>query len=177
MTKNFVAILAACLALVGGVVWYSVSANQGHLLTLKGTVLKVRTLSFEPKATIVIVDFRVTNPSSVPFSVQDVALEMDPKASDANPKGADGKTKPVLSRLLEKRELARLFEFEPKAGAKEHEAMGAGDSIGAGMTKEFMISARFELPQADVESRAGLRILVHEIDRMVAEFAEVQTEH
>ena len=79
MSKGFWIFLAVGLAVVGGLIFTMLTATQGAHLRLEGKILKVRVLALPGSAaSIVIVDFRATNPSDVPFVVNSVTLHLEP---------------------------------------------------------------------------------------------------
>ncbi len=87
MSKGFWIFLAVGLAVVGGLIFTMLTATQGAHLRLEGKILKVRVLALPGRAaSIVVVDFRATNPSNVPFVVNSVTLHLEPATGDA----ADG---------------------------------------------------------------------------------------
>src|ERR1700676_1920542 len=89
MSKGFWIFLALGLAVAGGIVLTLLTATQGAHLRLEGKILKVRVLPLTGSgASIVIVDFRATNPSDVPFVANAVTLHLEPATGDA----VDGRT-------------------------------------------------------------------------------------
>lgn len=73
MSKQFWSFLAIGLTVVGiaiAGVWFGTKSSH---LDLDGKILKVRTLALGKDASLVVVDFRVTNTSAVPFVVRDVS--------------------------------------------------------------------------------------------------------
>ena len=140
VSRTFAIILAASLLVVVSLVWYAVSANQNHLVTLKGSVLKVRTLPLTKDATLVLVDFRISDPTKAAFDVKTIELEMDRK----NPE-IDAKTKlpiPIPGGILTKVDLDRVFEYEKKIGPRENPNLVPGDRINPGQSIDRMIAAR-----------------------------------
>ena len=68
------AIGLACIALiVGGIVFM----QRGDRIDLPGRILKVRTAPLDENSAVVVIDFRITNPSGVQFMVRTVQVEMD----------------------------------------------------------------------------------------------------
>ena len=98
MSHRFVLILLASLAVIGGLVWTFVAANQAGLVRLEGSVLKVRTFPLNPESTLVLADFRVTNPTSMPFVVDQVEMFVDRPASE-----------PVAAAVLSRRDVDLVF--------------------------------------------------------------------
>ena len=58
------------------------SANKGSHLELQGKILKVRTGALGEGNSIAVLDFRVTNPSDLPFIVRDVEISLEQPNGD-----------------------------------------------------------------------------------------------
>ena len=66
------------VAIVGAGLGLVLLGTAGNHLELKGTILKVRVLPLSPTASLAIVDFRVTDPSDVPFVLKGATLSLEP---------------------------------------------------------------------------------------------------
>jgi hypothetical protein len=77
VTKQFWIFLVVGLAIVGALVYGVLMGTKGAHIDLVGEILKVRVLSVNPEASLVMVDFRVTNPADYPFVVSAVQMELD----------------------------------------------------------------------------------------------------
>ena len=55
----------------GSAIW---SGTKSAHLELTGKILKVRSIPLEGGSSLVVVDFRVTNPSGIPFETREVSL-------------------------------------------------------------------------------------------------------
>ncbi len=88
MSKGFWIFLAVGLAVVGGLIFTMLTATQGAHLRLEGQDSESARAGAAGRAPrrIVIVDFRATNPSNVPFVVNSVTLHLEPATGEA----ADG---------------------------------------------------------------------------------------
>jgi len=162
MSKGFWIFLAAGLAVVGGLIFTMLTATQGGHLRLEGKILKVRVLALPGSAaSIVIVDFRVTNPSDVPFVVNSVTLHLQPATGDA----ADGAT-------ISKRDIENMFLYEKLLGPKYNDTLSLQDRIAPHKTADLMAGARFELPEAAVNSRKAIRLRLEDVDGAAAEVTE-----
>ncbi len=82
MSKQFWILLVAGLAIVGAGVGMLMVGTKGNHLELTGAVLHTRVLALNPKASIVIVDFRVKNSTDVPFVARSVAILLDPASGE-----------------------------------------------------------------------------------------------
>jgi len=162
MSKGFGIFLAAGLAVVGGLIFTMLTATQGAHLRLEGKILKVRVLALPGRAaSIVVVDFRVTNPSNVPFVVSSVTLHLEPATGDA----ADGT-------MISKRDVENIFRYEKLLGPKYNDTLSLQDRIAAHKTEDLMAGARFELPESRVNSRKSIHVRIEDVDGAAAELTE-----
>jgi hypothetical protein len=162
MSKGFWIFLAAGLAVVGGLIFTMLTATQGAHLRLEGKILKVRVLALPGRAaSIVVVDFRATNPSNVPFVVNSVTLHLEPATGDA----ADGTT-------ISKNDIENIFRYEKLLGPKYNDTLSLQDRIGAHKTSDLMAGARFEVPEAIVNGRKSIRLRIEDVDGAAAEITE-----
>jgi len=124
--------------------------------------LKVRVLALPGRAaSIVVVDFRVTNPSNVPFVVSSVALHLEPATGDA----ADGTT-------ISKNDIENIFRYERLLGPKYNDVLSLQDRIAPHKIADLMAGARFEFPEATVNSRKSIRLRIEDVDGAAAEITE-----
>lgn len=162
MSKGFWIFLAAGLAVVGGLIFTMLTATQGAHLRLEGKILKVRVLALPGRAaSIVVVDFRVTNPSNVPFVVNSVTLHLEPATGDA----ADGTT-------ISKNDIENIFRYEKLLGPKYNDTLSLQDRIAPHKLADLMAGARFEVPEAVVNSRKSIRLRIEDVDGAAADIAE-----
>ncbi|MEO8051334.1 MAG: hypothetical protein ABI833_13035 [Acidobacteriota bacterium] len=162
MSKGFWIFLAAGLAVVGGLIFTMLTATQGAHLRLEGKILKVRVLALPGRnASIVFVDFRATNPSNVPFVVNSVTLQIEPAKGDA----ADGAT-------ISKSDIENMFRYEKLLGPKYNDTLSLQDRIAPHKTADLMAGARFEVPEAEVNSRKSIHLRIEDVDGAAAELTE-----
>ena len=162
MSKGFWIFLALGLAVVGGLIFTMLTATQGAHLRLEGKILKVRVLALPGRnASIVVVDFRVTNPSNVPFVVNSVTLHLEPATGDP----ADGAT-------ISKNDVENIFRYEKLLGPKYNDTLSLQDRIAPHKTMDLMAGARFEMPEASVNSRKSIRLRIEDVDGASAEVTE-----
>ncbi len=158
---RFLGILAAALAVIGGVVFLVYHENQESLVNLEGEILKVRTYELNPNATILIADFRVHNPDQVPFVVDTVQLDMETE---------DGMR--VEGRMLNGRDIDNMFGYEKLAGPKYNEPLLMQDSVPAGEAVDRMAAARIDLPEQEVVRHRNLFLTIEEVDGLVSVITE-----
>src|SRR5271154_1798865 len=112
VSKTFWMFLVAGLAGVGAGIGVMMLSTKGAHLDLTGEILKVRVLSLNPNASLVIVDFRVKNPSDVWFVVKSVDIKLDP---------ASGETLEGAS--ISKFDIENVFKYEKLLGPKYNDVL------------------------------------------------------
>jgi hypothetical protein len=149
------------LACVGLVVVGVLFMQRGARVGLTGSVLKVRTAPLDENSTVVVLDFRFTNPSNVIFAVRGVTVVMEEKDG----KQYDGQT-------VAEMDAKRLFEALPLLGPKFTDTLVERDRVGAHTSQDRMVAARFNAPESRVEERKRFLIRIEEVDGLVSEIAE-----
>ena len=161
MPKQFWTFLGVGLAVVGIAIVAILWTNKGSHLELQGKILKVRILSLEPRATILAIDFRVTNPANYPYMIQDAAVRMDT---------ADGKT--LQADTISRDDTDKLFEYYKILGPKYNQTLIQRDQIPPHRTEDRMLAVRILATPADIDKRKGLHLKLDEVDGAVSELAE-----
>ncbi len=164
MSKQFWLLLVAGLAIVGAGLGLLMVGTKGNHLELTGAILHTRVLALNPKASIVIVDFRVKNPSDVPFVVRSVAILLDPASGEA-PEGQG----------VSKADVENLFKYEKLLGPKFNEVLSIRDKIPPHQSLDRMAGARFELSESAIDARKSIRVRIEDLDGTVAEISEKPT--
>lgn len=162
MSKQFWVFFAIGLVAVGITVALTMEGTKGNHLELDGRILHVRLLSLNPHATIVVVDFRETNPSDVRFIVKNIDVTLD------------GVKDAPAGEVISKYDLKTVFDNLKLVGPKFNDALSTGDAIEPHQTVDRMVGARFELGEQAVERRSAVRIRIEDLDRTVAELVEKQ---
>lgn len=137
--------------LAGAMFWI----NKGSYVILEGAIQKIRTQDVEG-ATVVVVDFRATNPSDYIFSVIQVDLIID---------GFEGQ-------VVSDRDAKQFFEYYKQIGPKFNDTLKTKEKVQPHATVDRMVAARFEMPEAKAQARKSLVVRVKEVDGMVVEFKE-----
>lgn len=161
MSKNFWIFLGAGLAIVAAGLAFMFLGTEKNHLELNGKILKVRVLALDPQSSFVVADFRVTNPSGIDFVVKDVELTLDP-ASGGPAKGA----------VTSKADIDTLFQYQKLIGPKYNDVLSLKDKVKAGATHDYMVAARFELPEQAIQSRKAIHLRLEDLDGPVAELSE-----
>lgn len=161
MSKQFWIFLLIGLGAVGiGIALLLFSTKSSHL-ELKGQILKVRVLALNPSASIVVIDFRATNPSDVPFVVRTAGIFLDPLSGDA-----------VEGAGISKADVESVFKYEKLIGPQYNDVLSIKDRINPHQTTDQMIGARFELSEIGIEGRKDLRVHIEDLDGTNADLVE-----
>ncbi len=161
MSKQFWILLVAGLAIVGALLGLLLVGTKGNHLELTGAILHTRTLALNPKASIVIVDFRVKNPSDIPFVVRSVTIQLDPGSGEM----LDGQ-------MVSKPDVENLFKYEKLLGPKFNDVLTIRDKIAPHQTLDRMAGARFELSDSAVDARKSIRVHIEDVDGTVADLTD-----
>ena len=168
MSKQFWIFLLAGLAVVALLIFFLFAGTTGAHLRLEGKILKVRVLALPgsngspiSSASLVMVDFRATNPSDVPLVVSSIKLRLQPREGDP----AEGVT-------ISKPDMVTVFQYEKLLGPKYNDVLSLQDRIAPHQSLDRMAGARFEMPESAVQGRRGLTLLIEDVDGTVAELTE-----
>ncbi len=135
--------------------------QRGSHVELTGSILKIRTIQLSDNSSVAVLDFRFVNPSKLPFVVRRVTVLMDDK--DGNQ--YEGQT-------ISEVDAKRLFEALPLLGQKYNDTLVMRDKIPAHASQDRMVAARFEAPEARLESRKGFVIRIEDVDGPITEISE-----
>ena len=161
--KNFLIALAVGLVVVGVLLFGGLFTTRNAHVNLDGKILKVRTMPTDEKNSIVVVDFRVTNDSSVPFMAKEAFIYVT---------GPDGKE--VEGQTVARRDMDRVFEYYKMLGPKYNEALIIKDRVKPGEKMDRMVAASFELPETDVRNRKALKLRLVDIDGPTYDLVETK---
>jgi len=161
MSNRFPLILLASLAVIGGIVWVFVSTHQSSLVRLEGSILKIRTYPLNSQSTLVLADFRVTNPTQLPFVVDKLEMFVDRPGGE-----------PVPGDILSRADVNLVFEYQKITGPEYNDPLIISNQIKPGETIDRMSAGKVDVPEAQIDGRLGVRIRIHEFNGQVAEIAE-----
>src|ERR1700728_1381512 len=139
MSKQLLIFVGIGVLAVGVLLFLTVSGNQGSHLQLTGKILKVRTGALGDTNSIAVLDFRVENPSDIPFVVGNVELTIEKKTGEM----VDGVT-------TSKADLKQLFQYNRFLGDQYNEGLGMKDTIAPHSMVDRMVAARFEMSNKDL---------------------------
>jgi hypothetical protein len=160
VSKQFWMFLIVGLAVVGAALGFLLIGTKGNHLELNGTILKVRVLPLS-SASLVIVDFRVTDPSDVPFIMKGATLTLEPASGPT----LDGMT-------VSKTDIENVFKYNPILGPKFNDVLGINDRIQPHQRLDRMVGARFEIPEEQAENRKAIHLHVEEMGGVTADLVE-----
>lgn len=135
--------------------------QRGAHIELKGAILKVRTLATDENSSLAAIDFRFVNPANYPFVVKEIVVTIEDK---------DGKT--VESSPVSELDARRIFQYYPAMGQKYNDSLLMHDRIKAHETMDRMTVARFEVPEAVLQSRRKLTVRIVDVDGPESELTE-----
>ena len=161
MGKQFWIFLIVGLAVVGIGIGFLWIGTKGNHLELDGTILKVRVMPLSPTASLVIVDFRVNNPSDVGFLMKGATLTLEPMSGTA----LEGMT-------VSKPDVENVFKYNPILGPKFNDVLGIRDKIAPHQRLDRMVGARFEISESQAEERKAMHLHIEEIDGVTADLVE-----
>lgn len=161
MTRNFLLFLGAGVVVVAALVFFGVfSARKAHV-NLEGKILKVRTMPSDENNSIVVVDFRVSNNSNIPFVAQEAFVYVT---------GPDGKQ--VEGITVARRDMDRIFQAYKLIGPKYNEIFIIRDKIPPAQGIDRMVASAIPLPESAVENRKGLTLRLVDVDGPSYDFVE-----
>jgi hypothetical protein len=161
MKNQFVLACAIGMACVGLVVTGVLFMQRGARVGLTGNVLKVRTAPLEDGSSVVVLDFRFSNPGNVLFVVRSVTVVLEEK---------DGNQ--YVGQTVAEMDAKRLFEGIPLLGQKFTDTLVGRDRVPGHTFQDRMVAARFNAPESRLESRKRFLMRIEEVDGLVTEIPE-----
>lgn len=146
------------LLVIGAILGGGLFASRGAHLELEGSVRKTRVAALSPTRSVVVLDFRATNPANYPFVVKTVEVEVTL---------ADGRKE--IGQFVPEVDAKCLFPALPALGDKLAVSIATGEKIAKKQTVDRMAAASFNLPEADLESRKGILLRLRDVDGPVSE--------
>jgi hypothetical protein len=129
------------------------AGNKGAHLQLEGKILKVRTGALGDGNSIAVMDFRVNNPSDVPFVVREVDISLE----KPNGEMTEGVT-------ISKADLKQLFQYNRFLGDQYNDGLGLQDKIPPRSTVDRMVAAHFEVGEQDLEKAKAVHMSIQDVD-------------
>jgi hypothetical protein len=146
------------LLIIGAIVGGGLFASRGAHLELEGKIAKARTAALSPTRSVIVLDFRATNPSDYPFIVKTVEVEVTL---------ADGSKQ--VGQFVPEVDAKTLFPALPALGDKLAVSIATKEKIAKKETVERMAAATFQVPEADLAARKDVVLRLHDVDGPVSE--------
>ncbi len=153
MSKQLLIFFAIGILVAGAAVFVAVNGNKGSHLQLQGKILKVRTGALGDGNSIAVLDFRVENPSDVPFVVGNVEVSLEKKSGEM----LDGVT-------VSKSDLKRLFQYNRFLGDQYNDGLAMTDTIAPHATVDRMVAGHFEVGNQELDSAKAVHLSLHDVD-------------
>ncbi len=129
------------------------TTNKGSHLELQGKILKVRTGALGDRDSIAVMDFRVTNPSDLPFTVRNVEISLEKPSGEM----VDGVT-------ISKSDLKQMFQYNRFLGDQYNDGLGLQDVIAPHATVDRMVAGHFEVSDGDLEKGKAVHLSIQDVD-------------
>jgi hypothetical protein len=129
------------------------AGNKGSHLQLEGKILKVRTGELGEGNSIAVMDFRVQNPSDLPFVVRNVEIS----AEQPNGEMVDAVT-------VSKADLKQMFKYNRFLGDQYNDGLGMKDTIAPHSTVDRMVAGHFELSEQALEKVKAVHLSIQDVD-------------
>lgn len=163
MSKQFFILLGVGLAIVAAGIGLLLVGTKGNHLELTGSILHTRVLPLNDKASLVILDFRLRNPSDVPFVVKSVTIQLTPLSGE-----------PVDGIPISKPDVENVFKYEKLLGPKFNDVISIRDRVDPHQQMDRMAGARFDMTDSAIDSRKSIQLRIEDMDGTVAEIGEKQ---
>ena len=146
------------LLVLGAMVGGGLFVSRGAHLVLEGSVRKARVAALSPTRSVLVLDFRASNPADYPFVVKTVEVEV----TLANGTKEIGQFVPEV-------DAKSLFPALPELGDKLAVSIGTGEKIGKKQTVDRMAAATFPFPSSELENRKSVLLRLRDVDGPVSE--------
>jgi hypothetical protein len=80
----------------------------------------------------------------------------------------------VDGRTASKTNIENIFKYEKLLGPKYNPILSLQDRVASHQTADLMAGARFELPEAAINSRKMIRLRLEDVDGAAAELSEAK---
>lgn len=160
MSKQLLITMAIGLAVIVGGIFLVFSSTKSAHLELKGEILKIRTGQLDEHTSAAMVDFRVENPSNIPFVVRDITAKLEKQ---------DGTT--IDGLLVSRSDVKQLLAYNKFLGKQYNETLTVQDRVGAHATVDRMIAASFEVPQQELDHAKAIHLEIEDVDGAIFQTA------
>ena len=161
MNRQVLAAAAIAVAVVGVALGLILYSTRNNAVGVVGDILKVRTHPSDAENTLVALDFRLRNPSTQQFVVREVEVFLDPKSGE-----------PLQAMVSSEIDARRLFDYYKVLGPKYNDTLVRRDKINSGESIDRGVLVSFSAPEAAVNDRKALRLVIHDVDGTKSEILE-----
>ncbi len=161
MSKNFAiafGIGLVCIAIAVGAIFYM---QRGAHIDVHGKFLKLRTAPLDDNNSLVVVDFRIENPSDYGYKVRTVTVVLE------DPSG-----NPTEGQTASDSAAKQAIEGIPTLGTKYNDSLIMNDVVPPKGMLDRMIAASFSMPEAKLQSRKRFVVKIEEVDGKISEISE-----
>jgi hypothetical protein len=160
-TKQFLGFVAVGLVVAAiGVGFLLFGTRKAHL-TLDGRIQKVRLQATDDNSSVVILDYRLTNPSEVQFVVKQVDVVF---------KDNDGSE--LEGTVAADVDAKRVLDYYTTLGPKYNKSLVIKDTVAPNQTGDWMTMASFPLPETRLSARKNLVLRITDLDGAIVEIPE-----
>ncbi|HYK17787.1 MAG TPA: hypothetical protein VEV37_07185 [Bryobacteraceae bacterium] len=153
MSKQFLIFFGIGVVVVAIAVTAILQKTKGNHLVLNGKILKIRNGALGDSDSIAVLDFRVENPTDVPFVVREVDVTLE----QPNGNMLDGQN-------VTKGDLKQLFQYNRFLGEQYNDGLAIKDRIAPHTTVDRMVAVRFELKNHDLETAKAIHMTITDMD-------------
>lgn len=153
MNKQFLIFFAIGIVVIAALLYFSFATTKNNHLDLQGKILKVRTGVLDENSSAAVVDFRVVNPSDIPFVVREVTATL----TEANGASEDGM-------MISKSDFAQLLAYNKFLGKEYNGGLAIRDLIAPHTTVDRMVAIQFQQPASALDKAKALKLVVQDMD-------------
>ncbi len=153
MNKQFLIFFGVGIAVIAALLYFSFATTKTNHLELQGKILKVRTGVLDENSSAAVVDFRVENPSDIPFVVREVTATL----TKANGASEDGM-------MISKADFAQLLTYNKFLGKEYNDGLAIRDRIAPHSTVDRMVAIQFQQPASVFDQAKALKLVVEDMD-------------
>lgn len=153
MSKQLMIFVGVGLVVVIAAIFLVVTGNKGSHLQLQGKIMKVRTGALDDGNSIAVMDFRVENPSDVPFMVRNVDITIEKP---------DGSMEQAVT--ISKADLKQMFQYNRFLGDQYNDGLGMRDTIAPHSTVDRMVAGHFEVSQKVLDTAKAVHLSIEDMD-------------
>ena len=153
MNKQFLIFVGIGVAVIAVAIVLVLSSTKGSHLELKGEILKIRTGALDEQNSAAVLDFRLENPSDIPFVVRDVSAKLEK---------LDGTT--FEGMVVARADMNMLFQYNKFLGQRYNDALTIKDKIAPHSKLDRMVAVRFEVPDNQLEGAKAIHLEIQDMD-------------